>query len=60
MKKLNQRSRECLNKLEGLKKKVEKEMQIANNANNQRKYRCQFEISQPSNLVGGTLQQHQL
>jgi SWI/SNF-related matrix-associated actin-dependent regulator of chromatin subfamily A member 5 len=35
-------------------------MQIKEDANFVNKYRLQFEVTQPSNLVGGTLQQHQL
>lgn len=35
-------------------------MQIKDNANAFNKYRIHFEVTQPSNLVGGKLEQHQL
>jgi SNF2 family DNA or RNA helicase len=35
-------------------------MQIREDANFFNKYRLNFEVTQPRNLVGGTLQQHQL
>lgn len=50
----------CLLKLEDLKKKVANNMQIKEDANVLNKYRLQFEITQPRNLIGGELGQHQL
>ena len=35
-------------------------MQIKEDANEYHKYKIRFDIAQPDNLVGGTLQQHQL
>jgi len=35
-------------------------MEIRSSANFLNKYRINYEITQPKNLVGGTLQQHQL
>lgn len=35
-------------------------MQIKEDANFLNKYRLQFDVTQPSNLIGGTLQQHQI
>jgi hypothetical protein len=35
-------------------------MQIREDANQFNKYRINFQITQPKNLIGGTLQQHQL
>ena len=56
----NQNSEKCIEKLEELKKKIQKIMQIREDATSFNQYRVNFEITQPSNLVGGTLQQHQL
>lgn len=35
-------------------------MQIKEDVNNYHKYKIRFDITQPENLIGGTLQQHQL
>lgn len=53
-------SHPCLQQLKALETEVRKVMQIQQNVNCLNKYRLQFEITQPTNLVGGTLQQHQL
>ena len=58
--KLDKHSGMVLDKLEALKKKVAKEMQVKEDANFINKYRCHFDVTQPSNLIGGTLKQHQL
>ena len=54
------RRQSCLSKMEELKKRVEKDMHIRDDAKNMNRYKVHFEVTQPSNLVGGTLQQHQL
>ena len=58
--KLDKHSGMVLDKLEALKKKVAKDMQVKEDANFINKYRCHFDVTQPSNLIGGTLKQHQL
>ena len=58
--KKSKNSQAVLQKLEVLKKKIREEMQIKEDANDINKYRIHFEVAQPSNLIGGTLQQHQV
>ena len=58
--KLDKQSRMVLDKLEALKKRVANDMQIKEDANFINKYRCHFDVTQPSNLANGILKPHQL